>query len=488
MTDILPHWLTKQASLAPNKLALQQADGTTYTFIELKLASERLALKLASLGIEKHTKVAILLPNNSELVFVIHALSYLNAVAVMLNTRLTKTELNFQLESSQAELLITTVELREEKQLVIAKQLTFEEIDRCEQSNITLCSEINLADPFTMMFTSGTTGRPKAVIHTYKNHWWSAVGSVLNLGLQAEDKWLLTLPIFHIGGFSILMRSVIYGMSVYLLEKYDSKDVLHALKHEQVTIASLVTMMLQEVVDELADAAFPRNCRCILLGGGSVAEALLEKVAAKDIPLFQSYGMTETSSQIATLNVMYAKEKLGSAGKALFPARIKIAEPNEENIGEILVKGPMVMTGYYNNERANQESFQAGWFKTGDLGYFDTDSFLFVVDRRTDLIISGGENVYPTEVEQVLMEIPGVSEVVIMGKQDKKWGKVPVAFVVCKAEDIEAELIYNYAKQHLARYKVPHEIHFIKEVPRNATNKIVRHELSNLINLPSNNI
>lgn len=488
MTDIMPHWLTKQASLAPNKVAIQQEDGKLITFSQLKVASERFARQLASIGVGKQTKVAILSPNSTELIIVIHALSYLNAVAVMLNTRLTKPELNFQLENSQAELLITTGHLRQEKQVTITKQLTFAEVDRHEQSDITLCNEIKLADPFTMMFTSGTTGSPKAVIHTYANHWWSAVGSMLNLGLQSEDKWLVTLPIFHIGGFSVLMRSVIYGIPIYLLKKYDAKKILHAFNEEKVTIASLVTMMLQEVVEALGDDLFPKGCRCILLGGGSVDEALLEKVAAKAIPLFQSYGMTETSSQIATLNVAYATEKLGSAGKALFPAQIKIAKAKEDNIGDILVKGPMVMTGYYNNALANSENFQADWFKTGDLGYFDTDGFLYVVDRRTDLIISGGENIYPTEVEQVLMEIPGVSEVVIVGKQDEKWGQVPVAFVVCEAEDIQAELMYDYAKQHLARFKVPHDIHFIKEVPRNATNKIVRHELSDLINLPSNNI
>lgn len=482
MTDLMPHWLTKQADLAPHKLALQQSDGKTYTFNELSIASQALAQKLASLGIGKQTKVAILAPNNSELVILIHALSYLNAVAVMLNTRLTKTELNFQLESSQAILLLTTEQLQQEKQLEIANQQTFEEVANTQPSDVKLVSEINLTDPFTMMFTSGTTGRPKAVIHTYKNHWSSAIGSVLNLGLHAEDKWLLTLPIFHIGGFSILMRSVIYGMSVYLLEKYDAKAILHALKFEHVTIASLVTMMLQQVVDELADEVFPESCRCILLGGGSVDEHLLEKVAAKKIPLFQSYGMTETSSQIATLNIANAKEKLGSAGKALFPAEIKIAEPNEDKIGEILVKGPMVMTGYYNNHHANQVNYEADWFKTGDLGYFDSEGFLFVVDRRTDLIISGGENIYPSEIEQVIKAIPGIKEVVVVGKQDKKWGQVPVAFIVIQAEMLTAEVIYQYTREHLARFKVPHEIHFIKEIPRNATNKILRHKLGDLLN------
>ncbi len=198
-----------------------------------------------------------------------------------------------------------------------------------------------------MMFTSGTTGNPKAVVHTYGNHYWSAVSSALNLDLHEDDKWLLTLPTFHIGGFSILMKSVVYGMSVYFMGKYE-RHVLHdALVEIGVTIASIVTLMLKDVLADIGQAQFLLSVRCILLGGGSVPKNLLDIVEEKQVPLFQSYGRTETSSQIVTLSKEDVSRKLGSAGKPLFPADVKISNENEAGIGEIIVKGPMIMNGYF---------------------------------------------------------------------------------------------------------------------------------------------
>jgi O-succinylbenzoic acid--CoA ligase len=186
--------------------------------------------------------------------------------------------------------------------------------------------------------------------------------------------------------------------------------------------------------------------------------------------------MTETCSQIATLGEQDVYRKIGSAGKALFPAEIDIIHKNDAAIGEIIVKGPMVMQAYDGNE-ADEESFVNGWFKTGDLGYIDSDGFLFVVDRRTDLIISGGENIYPTEIEDVLLKMANIHEAAVVGKRDEKWGEVPVAWVVRSNEQVTAKKIQHYANQQLAGYKVPKEIHFIAELPRNASNKIMRHQL-----------
>src|SRR5699024_6641582 len=227
-------------------------------------------------------------------------------------------ELHYQLANAEVDILLTTPTLQEEKQLDFTEQYTFTEIQQLKEKEVALIEEINLADPFTMMFTSGTTGNPKAVVHTYGNHYWSAVSSALNLGLHDDDKWLLTLPIFHIGGFSILMKSVIYCMSVYFMEKYE-KHLLHeALVEKGVTIASLVTVMLKDVLEKIGEAQFPSTVRCILLGGGSVPKNMLDAVKEKQVPLFQSYGMTETSSQIVTLSKEDVSRKLGSAGKPLF--------------------------------------------------------------------------------------------------------------------------------------------------------------------------
>lgn len=477
----VPHWLSKQASLHPEKVAVEQENGTTISFKMLKEKSERFAKQLANYPIKRGSRVAILSTNHLDMIIAIHALSYLEAVVVLLNTRLTTTELTDQINRSQSELLLTTSTLQKEKELSFTKQITFSEVKTLELQPLSLAEEINLHAPFTMMYTSGTTGAPKGVLHTYGNHWWSAVGSVLNLGLHERDKWLLTLPLFHVGGLSILIRSVMYGMSVYLLDTYHVKSLKTALFEKDVTIASLVTLMLQQLLDEIEGEPFPEHVRCILLGGGSVPEPLLHKVEQKQIPLFQSYGMTETSSQIVTLSGAYAREKLGSAGKPLLPAQLKINQPDEDGVGEIMVKGPMVFHGYDRLKEENEQSFTEGWFHTGDLGYVDEDGFLFVVDRRTDLIISGGENVYPSEIEQVLLAYPGIQEVAVVGKRDSKWGEVPVAFVVVDRAIDETDVI-TFAKEKLASFKVPQQIIRQQTLPRNASNKIMRHRLAEGLN------
>lgn len=476
--ETMRHWLTKQAELSPEQVAFESSENETLTFFELKKESEKMARKLAQLGIKKGSYVSILSHNHSDFVRTIFALSYLGAIAVLLNVRLTKEELSYQLKESSSELLITTKHLQAEKQLTDIRQITFKQLYELEEKDVSLRTEISLNDPFTLMFTSGTTGKPKAVVHTYGNHWWSAIGSVLNLGLTERDKWLLTLPLFHVGGFSILCRSVIYGMPFYLMERYDKEHAYRIIHEKKITIISFVTLMLRDFLELLGDAPFPEHVRTILLGGGSVPEPLLEKVKEKQVPLFLSYGMTETSSQIVTLHKKDIFTKLGSAGKPLFPAQLKIVGQNDGGIGEICVKGPMVISGYNNNEEANKESFHDGWLKTGDLGYVDEDGFLYVVERRTDLIISGGENIYPSEVESALLKIAGISDVAVVGKKDEKWGQVPVAFIVlADGYYLNESTILDELKRRLASYKMPKEFYFVDALPRNATNKIMRHKL-----------
>ncbi|MBS3682189.1 o-succinylbenzoate--CoA ligase [Ornithinibacillus massiliensis] len=482
MAEIMPHWLTKQATLSPNRPAIEMVDGSVITFYELMQQSKELAKKIANYGIEKGSHVGILSNNNPTMIRLVHALSYLGAVAVLLNTRLTKEELNYQVNDAMIKTVISQDDLLEKaNQLNVNQLIGFTALERENPLNITLVTEINLDDPFTIIYTSGTTGFPKGVIHTYGNHWWSAIGSALNLGLSEKDKWLAVLPFFHVGGLSIFFKSVIYGMPVYLVEKFHEQVVLDAIYHHGVTIASVVTVMVQRIMDVQGDRPFPSHFRCMLLGGGPAPVPLLEKATNRNIPVFQSFGMTETSSQIVTLSPKDAFRKIGSAGKALFPAQIRIDTGIPMEIGEIYVKGPMVTKGYYNNSEANEKSFQDGWLSTGDLGYLDEEGFLYVVDRRKDLIISGGENIYPSEIESVLSAYDGIREVGVTGKPDDYWGQVPIAFVVSDKHEVSEEAILGYAKKHLAKYKLPKEIHFVERLPRNASNKLVRNQLLDLL-------
>ncbi|GGJ99673.1 2-succinylbenzoate--CoA ligase [Lentibacillus kapialis] len=473
MTEIIPHWLTKQADLAPEQTAIELTNGTTYTFLELKEKSQSFARKLQTLGVRKSAKIGILSTNHIDMVIAIHALSYLGAVGVMLNVRLTEKELNYQLNDAGVELVLT----QDNEKMLDSKIASFSDVWNLHGTQSELSSEIHLNEIFTIIYTSGTTGFPKGVMHTYGNHWWSAVGSMLNLGLSKHDKWLAALPMFHVSGLSILLRSVIYGIPVFMLEKYDKHQFHEALMKKGVTIASVVTMMLRDLISQLGDDRYPETLRCLLLGGGPAPESLLEKAKDYQIPVFQSYGMTETSSQIVTLSPGKALEKIGSSGKPLFPAQLKINAPKAQ-IGEIYVKGPMVTKGYFNNADETRKSLEDGWLATGDLGYTDAEGFLYIVDRRKDLIISGGENIYPSEIEKTLSAMEGIRDIGVIGKANGTWGQIPVAFVAVEHSTVlTADNILTFAEKHLAKYKVPKEIYFLNQLPRNASNKLVRHQL-----------
>jgi O-succinylbenzoic acid--CoA ligase len=236
--------------------------------------------------------------------------------------------------------------------------------------------------------------------------------------------------------------------------------------------------MVKKLLELPGSEQYPETFRCMLLGGGPAPKPLLETAKEKHVPVFQSYGMTETASQIVTLSPQDALEKIGSAGKPLFPAQLKIAATETGQVGEIHVKGPMVTGGYFKNKAATDSSFREGWLATGDLGYTDAEGFMYVVDRRNDLIISGGENIYPSEIESVLYEMEEISEAGITGIEDGTWGQVPAAFIVKNTESLSAEDVLAYARRYLAAYKIPKQIYFTDQLPRNASNKLMRHKLA----------
>jgi len=479
MKEVIPHWLSKQADLKPNQLALEYNGKETLSFQELAQASQSMARRLANLGVEKGSHIALLSQNNVNMIIAIHALSYLGAVAVLLNTRLSANELQFQINDAKVNLLGTSVFFSDKTEGIdVPQKKSFSELQRLPEKEVPLQNELVLNDPFTIIYTSGTTGFPKGVVHTYGNHWWSAIGSALNLGISPQDKWLTVLPLFHVSGLSTLFKSVIYGMPIYLMTSFEPEKVHEALMKNHITMISVVTVMLQRLLEQMATERYPEQLRCVLLGGGPAPKPVLEQARKKEVPVFQSYGLTETSSQIVTLSPQDALRKIGSAGKPLVPAQLKIHDPSTRGVGEIYVKGPMVTKGYFNNPTADQKAFQTDWLKTGDLGYLDEEGFLYVVDRRNDLIISGGENIYPSEIESVVSELTGVQEVGVTNRSDDQWGEVPVAFIVKDTQNVlDEEMVQTYLKSRLASYKVPKKIYFVEQLPRNASNKLMRYKL-----------
>lgn len=480
----MPNWLKQRAFLTPERIAV--SDGRrTKTFAELYEAAAVWARRLAQAGVKEGDIVALLMKNRIEMIEIIHALFFLGARVLLQNVRLTSYELGWQLDDSGARLAIADEELAgsldgDGRVLTVGAVAALPEVD------VSLKETCDLEEVATIMYTSGTTGTPKGVLQTYGNHWWSAVGSALNLGLHERDCWLAAVPLFHISGLSIAMRSVIYGVPMRLQTSFDPKEANEWIMRGDVTIMSVVAAMLQRMVAELGEARYPDTFRCMLLGGGPAPRPLLEACKEKGIPVYQTYGMTETASQIATLAPEYSLTKLGSAGKPLFPAELcilkdgKPAAPHEA--GEIVVKGPNVTKGYWQRPEATAQAIRGGWFFTGDIGYLDEDGFLYVLDRRSDLIISGGENVYPAEVEAVLLSHSDVEEAGVTGVENETWGQVPYAFVRLKrgASPDEAAL-RAFCRERLAKYKVPARIYFVDELPRNAAQKLLRRELKRLI-------
>ena len=269
-------------------------------------------------------------------------------------------------------------------------------------------------------------------------------------------------------------------MSVLLFKKFKAETVHQAIFSKQVTMISVVTVMARSLLNELqksTETSYPDYFRCMLLGGGIVPLSDLEKARAYGVPLYQSYGMTETSSQIVTLSPESINAKIGSAGKPLLPASLRITSVDAAGIGEIEVKGPMVTKGYYNKPAATQAAFCNEWLKTGDMGYLDEDGFVYIVDRRNDLIISGGENIYPAELEKALMNIKGISAAGVCGMSDANWGERPVAFIESNDAHLSASEIKLTLQESLAPYKIPDKIFLVSTLPRNASNKLLRRTL-----------
>ncbi|WP_156153447.1 o-succinylbenzoate--CoA ligase [Domibacillus robiginosus] len=467
----MPNWLQQRAFLTPERTALVFYD-EMWTFSQLFDKASVLADGLEAAGIKKGDYCGVLAGNRPETVFLIHALQQIGAAAVMLNSRLAAEELAWQLQDADAVCLLYDGEHTNKAHSVTdIRSFCFTSFEKAAKENKR--ERFALEEICSLMYTSGTTGRPKGVKQTYGNHYASATASALNLGLHSDDAWLCAVPLFHISGYSILMKSVLYGMEVCLVEKFDPNYINGLLQEGRVTMISVVTAMLSSMLHKF-EGTYHDRLRCVLLGGGPAPLSILETCRAKGIPVYQTYGMTETSSQIVTLAPEDAFRKIGSAGKPLFPCAIRIDGKDE---GEIWVSGPNVTPGYLNRPDMNKEAFQNGWFRTGDIGRLDEEGFLYVLDRRSDLIISGGENVYPAEIESVLTGHPAILESGVTGVPDERWGSVPAAFYVSQSPVSKEELI-RFCQEKLARFKVPAYFIETEALPRNASNKLLRRELS----------
>lgn len=470
-----PNWLAHQARVRPDRPALI-AGGIPVSFAELDARAARAAAGLRALGVGRGDRVAVLAENRVEFVEIMHGLIRLGAVIVPLNSRLAAAEVERQLRAAGARLLVYGEAGRAAAAVPSGGRAVpmADVLGGAAQAAVEE-EAIELGDLHAIVFTSGTSGYGRGVRLSYGNHFWSAIGSALNLGVRGDDRWLACLPFCHVGGLAIPLRGAIYGTTVVLHEGFDAERVNAAVDTERVTTISLVANMLRRMFDARGERPYPTWLRCVLAGGGPVPRSLLEEAAARGVPVAQTYGLTETASQVATLAPVDAVRKLGAAGKPLFGTEIAVLGPAGPlpagAVGRIAVRGPTVSAGYVDGELPRRE----GWFVTGDLGHLDDEGFLFVAGRADDVIVTGGENVHPAEVERAVESHPDVAECCVVGVPDERWGEAVVACVRPRpGAAVDADDIRRHARTLLAPFKVPKRVVLVGELPRGAVGKIQR--------------
>ena len=438
----LDNWLAQRAQTCPDRSALI-AEGHDVTYEELEAEATAAARRLAAHGVRGGATVTLELPVGTDYVVLLHALMKLGAIAEPLNTRLTPTEREAELERAGPVLAVSR-----------AADAAGPEAD------LPLLGEHNLDAVHCRVLTSGTSGHPRPVGLTYGNHLWSAVGSAFNLGVDPSDRWLCCLPLYHVSGLEIVMRSVIYGTGTVVHDGFAVESVAEALERDGVTLMSVVTTQLTRLLEAGVDLSGPR---AILVGGGPVPLEVLEEAIGRDAAVVQTYGLTETASQVTTLAPQEARRKLGSAGRPLLTTHLRIQD------GEILVQGPVVAPGFADED---------GWLHTGDLGRIDDEGFLYVEDRLGDVIVSGGENVLPAEVEEVLLRHPDVADAAAIGRADAEWQETVEAVVVLRDGAMAgAAELRQHCAESLAGYKVPKRFEFVSELPRTDSGKLLRQAL-----------
>lgn len=342
---------------------------------------------------------------------------------------------------------------------------------------------ITLNDPHMMMYTSGTTGRPKGALLTHGNTQWNAVNAIHSIAVESDDVTLTVAPLFHIGGMNIFTTPTLYkGGTVVLDDKFHPISVLETIEKEKVTTLFLVPAMWLALtqVPNFEDYNLS-SLRFNISGGASCPITVIEFFQNKGVPFLEGFGLTETAPFVSVLDSKNSIRKNGSVGKPPIHTDIKVVNELGEDVpvgevGELIVKGPNIFREYWNMPEDTKHAIRNGWFYTGDLAKFDDENFLYIVDRKKDMIITGGENVYPVEVEQVLFRHPNIKEVAVIGYPDDKWGESVKAVIALKdqTELLSLDDIRSFCDGKLARYKIPKQVEIVNELPRNATGKVLK--------------
>ena len=481
--------LRTRADRSAAAAAIESGDGQ-WTFAQLADHARRGATQLLASLPPGDGPIAILLPGDARFVAWFCAAALAGRVVIPLNTRLTAAELALQLADSRAQCLLCAgddarlPEIR--SQLPGIGVLHAPPFDTLPPAGARLPGESAAGDStLAALFTSGTSGRAKGACLSWANFAASAAGAREVLGPAVARRWLCCMPMFHVGGLSILVRSLLYGGPVRLLPRFEVEAVSEALDAGDIAGVSLVPTMLSRLLEHRGGRPAPAGLEVLLLGGAAAPDALLARAQRLGYPVFVTYGLTEATSQVATARLPVAAQAARAPMLPLPGTELRIvAEGRDAAVGEpgeILVRGPTVMSGYLGDAQASARAIRGGWLHTGDLGLLQADGGLSVLDRRDDLIVSGGENVYPAEVEAVLLSHPSVAEAGVAGLPDADLGARVAAWVVIRAgATLDAAALAQHCSRRLAGYKRPREFHFVRGLPRTAAGKLQRRSLAAL--------
>ncbi len=494
-------WTAHHAGVRGDKVAIVDLDtGSETTYAELDQRASRLAAWMQSQGMVKGDRVAILAPNCTEIFETAFACAKIGVICLPLNWRLTVPELEYILQDSSPKLLINDVKFAKESDALVRlcktpMQLQLDVADANSSYSLTVANSdgdyqavaCNHDDVAMIMYTSGTTGHPKGAMITFGMNFYNALNLGLPAGVNSNTVQLVVLPLFHTGGMNCYANPILHaGGRILLMRDFEPGRALSVIGNPELGVTHFFGVpapyqfMMQHPDFAATDLS---RLQTAGVGGAPCAEAILRGWIDRGVALVQGWGMTETSPGGTMLEPEDAIRKIGSAGKCLLHTEVKIVDDDGNDlpwgeVGELLIRGPNITPGYWNNPEATAKSFVDDWLRTGDAARFDEEGFIYIVDRWKDMYISGGENVYPAEIENVLYQLPEVAEAAIIGIPDDRWGETGKAVVVVKPDQqLSADDVVAHCLKNLAKFKVPASVEFIDALPRNATGKVLKRNL-----------
>ena len=495
--------LTKRAHMNPDNEALFDVSaGRRFNYAELNDRTNQVVNALAP-SVKKGDRVALLMMNSHEFISAFFAIAKLGAVVVPLNWRLVPDELEFILKDSGStvlfygeEFLPSVGELHSRGDKTDIKLWIHTGSDATKPPFAKGFNELVDPAPLTepeitafdddmlyIMYTSGTTGLPKGVMHTHSTQMEALVTLNATSDFCIGDRYLNPMPLFHVGALTPAIVGAYRGLAHILMRAFDPVKVWELVRDEKINNALLVPAMLGACRMVYDPATHDHSTlRWFLSGAAPVPKALIEAYAEMGIEIHQVYGLTETCGPACLTTPEDALRKAGSTGKAFFHTDVKLVRPDGSECdvdepGEVLIRGGHIMTGYWNRPDATAEAIRDGWFYSGDVATRDSEGFIWIQDRLKDMIISGGENIYPAELENVILGNPGVADVAVIGVPSEKWGETPLAVVVKKDPALDEATVLAHCEGKLARFKMPTAVRFVDVIPRNASGKALKRDL-----------